>query len=913
MISLSHETIKETIADSTVIYMRGVDIHENGYLLCTENSGNGTYRFRYDGDYGEYEIAVDLSDDASPYACDCPYPGEGCKHVVASLLTVLDYQFAAVRDESKGVDSSHTPVDTLAHMDRAEIRAQAMEDREKRAKNEFFDVVLGDMYKDVHLVTTRTHKSYTVVLHDPETGAGHCNCPDFLSNQLGACKHLLFLTAYVKTQKNFKKQVDRERFPLADIYWDSRIELPRLFYDRETIQDAGLLKQFARYFDDEGRCTCNLVELFPFIQWCSGRKKISFQFEVLRRVNLALQDEAMMKIKASYEPDYSMIKTTLYDYQKQGVDFGLFLRAVLIGDEMGLGKTLQAIALSLMKKEIFGFKNVLIVTLASLKEQWKREIGKFTDAEAVIVSGSPVMRKEIYRRSGAYFKITNYEAVLRDVTIISEMKPDIVILDEAQRIKNFNTKTADAVKQLPREHAIVLTGTPLENKLEDVYSIVQFLDPTLLSPLWDFASRYFMMLRKPKGKINGYTNLLELKQRLSHLVIRRKKEDVLKDLPETTTNNYYIDLTEQQEKMHAGFKTMLIPLLSKKYLTPVEFQRIQMLLLKMRQACNSTYLIDKKTNLSPKLKEFESIIQDLVCENGRKVVVFSEWTGMTFLIARSLSKAGISFVELSGKIPVKKRQKLIDEFTNNPDCRVFLSTDAGGTGLNLQAADCVINFELPWNPARLKQRTGRVNRIGQKSQCINVINLISKRSIEENILSGLELKLDLFKGVFEDGDNMVDFSSEKRTSLLNRLREMMGETPDAMPRPETGPTEDISEDTPFFLNPKALNDEMEEESSDTCHQEDTIDIISEETASDSADTDEDQLAASSDSASQDSIFEGQSAEKIEAVLNSGMEFIGGLLEMATGKKIEAAGSRDKMLSIDRDTGEVTMKFRLPGM
>ena len=373
------------------------------------------------------------------------------------------------------------------------------------------------------------------------------------------------------------------------------------------------------------------------------------------------------------------------------------------------------------------------------------------------------------------------------------------------------------------------------------------------------------MPKKEKGKITGYKNLKELKSTLSSIVIRRKKEEVLKDLPETVTNNYYIDLSHQQEKLHAGFMYSLLPILGKKFLTPIDMQRIQMLLLKMRMSCNSTYLIDKKTNISPKLKEFESIITDLVIENKRKVVVFSEWTTMTFLVAKYLSKAGIPFVELSGKIPVKKRQSLIDEFTNNPDCKIFLSTDAGGTGLNLQAADCVINFELSWNPAKLNQRTGRVNRIGQKSGCINVINLIAKRSIEEKILSGIQMKTDLFKGVFEDGEDFVDFSDRKKASLISRLRDMMGEEPDLTLA--QAPTEaiEIPEDTPYFLNPKVMTDEQESLKKIT----EPLNISGEENLpAIEAQSQENALNAVEEANKpEDNVFANHPPEKIEDVLN----------------------------------------------
>jgi superfamily II DNA/RNA helicase len=417
-----------------------------------------------------------------------------------------------------------------------------------------------------------------------------------------------------------------------------------------------------------------------------------------------------------------------------------------------------------------------------------------------------------------------------------------------------------------------------------------------------------MISRTGNGKIVGYKQLNALKEKLSAIVIRRRKEEVLKDLPETVTNNYYIDLTKEQDKIHGGYASSLLRIINKKFLTPMDIRNIQMLLLKMRMVCNSTYLIDKKTNISPKLKEFQSIITDLVTENNRKVVVFSEWTTMTFLIAKLLSNEGIPFVELSGKVPVKKRQKLIDEFTNNPVCKIFLSTDSGGTGLNLQAADCVVNFELPWNPAKLNQRSGRVQRIGQKSTCINIINLIAKRSIEEKILSGIQMKTELFNGVFGDGDDFVDFSNDKKAGFINNLRKMMGEEQDEVPVVESGPQLEIPEDTPHYLNPSVLN----ESDAEVTRKTETVDRVNysdEETLLLSDDLGESESTEPSESVS---VFEGQPVEKIETVLNSGMDFIGGLLEMATGKKIEKNSAADKMLSIDKATGEVTMKFKLPG-
>jgi superfamily II DNA/RNA helicase len=217
----------------------------------------------------------------------------------------------------------------------------------------------------------------------------------------------------------------------------------------------------------------------------------------------------------------------------------------------------------------------------------------------------------------------------------------------------------------------------------------------------------------------------------------------------------------------------------------------------------------------------------------------------------------------------------------------------------------VVNFELPWNPAKLNQRIGRVNRIGQKSRCINVVNLISKNSIEEKILAGIQLKTDLFNGVFEDGPDIVEFSHEKRTELLNRLREMMGEEP-ILPIRESSSSEEVPEDTPHYLNPKVLN-----------QPDEPVDFTGEEQIDDTFDA---PLPAAAEYAGSDeprdsstgSILTEQPPEKIEAVLNSGMQFIGGLFEMATGQKMVASEADGRLVRIDKATGEVTLKFKLPG-
>jgi len=885
---LSEDFIRDKVADSRLIFQRGLGIHKHGsFFLAKGDLARKEFTYEVDGNYGDYTTWVRFEENALVSSCTCPYPGDGCKHVVAAALTARDLLLRAP-------DSQDLPGQTdEPYLSEEEIRLQALNDREKRAGTEEFTLVRGDTYKGEHLVINKNKREYCITLHDPLKGTGHCSCPDYLTNGLGTCKHIRFLVSALKKEPGFEKKCAREKFPFVDIYWDSIQKAPGLFCENRMNGISDLEEILGRFFDGKGVfLSQDLSDILDLMDQVNTDKRVRIRENLLKRVDRHVQHRQLEDLSHQDIPRFPL-KTELYPYQKKGVEFGLYRTGVLIGDEMGLGKTLQAIALGILKKEKFGFSKVLIVTLASLKEQWKREIEKFSDEKAVIVEGGPSRRKSLYFNDNSYFKITNYEAVLRDITILTGFNPDLIILDEAQRIKNFSTKTAEAVKRIPKKHAIVLTGTPLENKLEDVYSIVQFLDPFMLTPLWKFAADHFLIPKKKKSSVAGYKNLEMLNERLKSIVIRRKKEAVLEDLPDEIINNYYIDLTDEQKEIHAGYARVLLPLINKKFLTPMDIRKIQVLLLKMRMVCDSTYLIDRETHISPKLDELKGILDEVVVQNHRKMVIFSEWTTMTFLIARTLSNMNLPFVELSGKVPVKKRQALIDEFTNNPDCRVFLSTDAGGTGLNLQVADSVVNFELPWNPARMNQRIGRVNRIGQKSRHVNVINLIAKHSIEEKIFAGIQLKTDLFKGVFDDGPDTVEFSREKRNEMLNRLREMMGEDP-KLPVMETAEPEEIPEDTPYYLNPEVLG-RKEDEPEEIAEKEDAE---QDETGRDERDD-------------QDNILSGQPPEKIETVLNSGMQFIAGLMEMATGKKIDLSDGRDKMVKIDRETGEVTMKFKLP--
>jgi SNF2 family DNA or RNA helicase len=490
---------------------------------------------------------------------------------------------------------------------------------------------------------------------------------------------------------------------------------------------------------------------------------------------LDLEQELLAKVRRGRDPLAGILKTKLLSYQVQGAIFAACRGRVVLADDMGLGKTVQALAATELLRRRKGIARVLVIAPASVKYQWKTEIEKFTNLSAQVIDGLFPRRKSLYA-SPAFFNLTSYELVLKDLRYMHEMRPDLIILDEAQRIRNWATATARTIKQLKSPYAFVLTGTPLENKLEELFSVVEFIDGRRLGPAFRFLHEHRM--EDEDGKLLGYRGLDRIKEQLAPVLLRRTRQEVLKQLPERTDQIFRVPLTAEQAEPYWEQSDILAALMRKwerqRWLSEIDQKRILCCIQNMRMLCNSTFLFDKQTNHSPKLAEFREIARELTIEEGRKVVVFSEYERMTHLAGKELRELGIGFVSLHGGVPSRQRGALMEKFKNDPNCKVFLSTDAGGVGLNLQAASAVVNFEPPWNPARLEQRIGRVHRLGQ-SRPVHVIHMLTTNSIEERVWETLRLKKSLFAGVFDTPTGEVSFEKLGRKTVLQAVKEVFAD------------------------------------------------------------------------------------------------------------------------------------------
>ena len=860
-------TILKNDTNYSLSYRRGHSLYMNGQCVLLSQSGD-LFNYSVFDEYDDFRVAIRFNEKIE-MQCNCKSKLI-CQHKVAGLIQTHE-------ELTRNVNQKEKP--GIQYTRKGMIK-RVVDERAEKAKSLRYRLVLAENIHGEHKLFNESEKLYKITLRDFKKELGHCSCPDFKTNKLGTCKHLMFTFDYFNKNKRILNNKSNE-YPFIEIYLDplNNYQISWYYPGRIGIPDITSLL-YSTFGKSMSLPNEKVVTFLSFLNEAQKHKQILIRPEVYRKVEKAYNQNMLEQVRTSTSLNYSFLNIELFDYQKQGVEFAVFRDGAIIADEMGLGKTLQAIATAILKKELFGFKNCIIICPASLKEQWKNEIEKFTNEKAIVIQGFPEERKDQYLNSTEYFTIVNYETVLRDKDWINQKLPDFIILDEAQRIKNYDTLTSRVIKSLKKKHALIITGTPIENRLTDLYSVVSFINPEFLSPLWEFSYEHYYFDPDSKNKIVGYYNLANLKKKLNNVLIRREKKQVIEQLPKLSQIDVPITMHPEQEYLHGGFARGVAAILAKKFKTAFDWQNLMYLLTKMRMTCDSTFLVDHETNYSPKLTELKQILFEKfdIANQDKKIIIFSEWVRMNNIIGKMLRENNIQYVELNGKIPVKNRGKLIKEFEDNSDCKVFLSTDAGGVGLNLQVADTVINFEVPWNPAKKNQRIGRIDRIGQLKDKLTVINLITRNSIEMKIASGLFLKQKLFDGVLnpENSINEVNFNDEGRSQFLRELQEIVDDF--------TTVDDAMDDDAQAIIEINEDKDNIEE-------------IIAEETQE-------------PDSHKDDTPIESSAAnmEQIETVMNHGMEFLAGLYKISTGKELL---SNDQKVTIDKKTGEITMKFKMP--
>ena len=498
------------------------------------------------------------------------------------------------------------------------------------------------------------------------------------------------------------------------------------------------------------------------------KKAKAYYLEVISRYE---ENSALSQLKdVEYEPRGMTIQ--MYPFQKVSANYLNKVENAILGLDMGLGKSPTSMASASDSIIDNGWRNNLIIVPASLKYGWAIELAKFSKYSYTVISGDARLRKKLYHNNSD-FTIVNYDLIWRDWELFKDIEWDLVLADEIQRIKNHKTAAHKTINKIVCKRKVGLTGTVLENGLMDLFNVMKFINKDIFGTnALTFKARYCTL--DGWGNITGYQNLDEIVKKLTYVMLRRRKRDVLDDLPEKTVKDVFVEMSDVERKVYAEIKNGILEDIKSGKIRKID---ILTRIVYLRQACDCLNLVQENPKvISAKLDELTEILEEL---DGEKVVIFSEYERMTKIMEDNLAHKSVRLhggvkneckwekeIEKAAKVESKDlsdtkrdlyihekklgavckncpyykndtdcltRKKIIYKFNNDPSVKLFISTNAGKEGLNLQTASVIINYDLSFNPATNEQRIARIDRIGQKSEKILVINLICRNSIDEKV------------------------------------------------------------------------------------------------------------------------------------------------------------------------------------
>ncbi|MDE5642361.1 MAG: DEAD/DEAH box helicase [Muribaculaceae bacterium] len=649
--------------------------------------------------------------------------------------------------------------------------------RRQAAANEHFGIKepLDDACPFV-VSSAKSGRAYKVYYFGSESTQNRCECMDFKTSQLGTCKHI----EAISLAKNGRYARRIYKKPLHTYVY---VDYPagrkiRIHQGQDVSRDMSCHIQ--KLFDENGEIRDLQCDPSDFIRE-ARRFDEAFEWEA-DALGILVEERDRIRRKQLIEEKYALsnfdglLKTSLHPYQADGVRFAFENGRSINADEMGLGKTVQAIATAELLRREGLVGSVIIICPTSLKYQWLSEIRKFTDSSAIVVEGNVMKRVEQFNDLNSFYKICSFHAISNTIKANFLPHADMIIYDELQRLKNKDTQMGKQLRKLESQYVLALSGTPLENKLDELYSVTQLVNQYVLGPYYKFNAE--TTLTDSLGKTVGYMNLHSVAGKLANTLIRRKKADVRLQMPARTDTNLFVPMTKEQRAIHEESKFQVSILVDKwrrfRFLSEADRKRLLLLLSTMRMVCDSTFILDQKTRHDTKIDEAMAIVSNLLDSDEGKVVIFSQWERMLRILAEELADNGIDFCFLHGGVPSVKRKNLIDRFRDDSECRIFLSTDAGATGLNLQSASLLINLDLPWNPAVLEQRIARIYRLGQENP-VQIINMVARDTIEERMLATLRFKSDLAAGILDGGEDAVFFDGGKFDKIAEVVDEVINE------------------------------------------------------------------------------------------------------------------------------------------
>lgn len=637
-------------------------------------------------------------------------------------------------------------------------------------------IIIRDVDKEKQIMQLIEHANFHYNGRDLFIDADEEELYDFLYKVLPILDEYveLFLTSEVRSFI-----IENEPIPRTSVRMENATNLLEIGFDIEGLDDTEIAKildaviEKKRYYRLQSGEMLSLegeefISIQNFFRDLDIRKSDVQDGKIQMPVYRGTQIDELIDTKKNYDPAFKQllhhlkepeeqhfelpenINATLRSYQITGYQWFKSLSHYQLGgilaDDMGLGKTLQSIAY--LASEL-GEHPHLIVVPSSVVYNWKNEFEKFTPfLKVAIMTGTPQERQErISTQKDANVWITSYATLRQDIELYRELSFQTLILDEAQYIKNYATKTSKAIREIRAGRRFALSGTPIENSIDELWAIFQVVLPGLMPNQKTFKQLQY-------EKIASITK---------PFILRRLKKDVLKELPDKIESVSVAELTNHQKELYIGYLRQL----QQEAVQSIKesgFQQNRMKILagltRLRQiCCHPSLFIENYEGKSGKLDLLMETIHNALV-NGKRMLIFSQFTSMHEIIMEKLTEVGIDYFYLSGQTPSSERLEMSERFNNGEKSVFLISLKAGGTGLNLTGADTVILYDLWWNPAVEDQATGRAHRFGQKN-VVQVIRLITEGTIEEKIFELQQKKRELIDKVIQPGETMLSSLSEE--------------------------------------------------------------------------------------------------------------------------------------------------------
>lgn len=696
---------------------------------------------------------------------------------------MIEFEFAPLNKEKN--EKHYSSFDDSAAADDLERKKIYQHSTGKKYKLSF-DI---DQVKYPLVLKVSKEKVMFTGVENTDIQTASCTCDDFEADELNFCEHTAVLQRLLKYSKHeticksileTASKIKKDNKYKTFIHYNNSKEQYVVTGRGHREETLLILKDFNK--EHKQLLLDNSEELETLIS-LSAKNKIESETNELKlsKLNKFLYNkEKILGTNIREQLETIIPGISLFDYQRDIFIDCLAAKRSVVALPPGAGKTLLSISLFKHFHDLNKDFTLFVIVPNTLKQQWMKEIKRFTGLDSTILSS----QKEIKEWEGKGIGIINYHMMTRYIEdLVGEGKKtrylaNMLIVDELQTVKNSETKTWKAIRKLKSDYFFGLSGTIIENRLDDLYNTMQIVDEAALGPKWKFDRNFQNVIAASKHKIvyNGIKNIELLHKKIQHCVFSISEEELRKKLPPLTEETRYIDLSEEQQEVEANYRTMADSLLRKgmsKPLKPHEQILLNAYLLKARQACTASELLDKsqRNYYEPKIEEVRKMIEEHCIKNNEKIVLFSEWTEMLSIIERMIKKEfkNLNYIVYSGDVATKQRPKLVEQFKSDLKTMIFLSSDAGGTGLDgLQTvSNVIIHTEIPWNPAKIDQRNARVHRTLQ-TKPVKCYYIVSSTGTENKMQFKIMQKREIRKLALN-----IDRSNEQVAMKASELQEIL--------------------------------------------------------------------------------------------------------------------------------------------